>query len=124
MTWPAITAKNISKYLPKSAATIKGHQDQVRQNIRSTKPTAPGTSDNEHLPTEKTHEVYTAVIDTNDAETRNTYSDLTGRFPHVSSAGNQYVLVMYHYDSNAILVEPLKTRTGPTIYHAHKKMFD
>ena len=31
---------------------------------------------------------------------------------------------MYHYDSNAILVEPLKTRSGPTIYHAHKKMFD
>ena len=36
--------------------------------------------------------------------------DLTGRFPHKLSRGNQYLLVIYDYDSNAILAEPLKTR--------------
>ena len=36
------------------------------------------------------------------------FSDLTGAFPHKSSRGNLYVMVMYDYDSNAILSEPIK----------------
>ena len=35
------------------------------------------------------------------------YTDLTGRFPYRSSRGNEYILVLYHYDGNAILLEPL-----------------
>ena len=38
------------------------------------------------------------------------YIDLTGTFPHKSSRGNQYLLLLYDFDSNVILVEPLKTR--------------
>ena len=37
-----------------------------------------------------------------------TYSDQTGRFPQRSSHRNKYIMVMYDYDSNAILAEPLK----------------
>jgi hypothetical protein len=40
--------------------------------------------------------------------THKSYSNLTGKFPVHSSHGNLYVLVFYLYDSNAILVEPLK----------------
>ena len=47
-----------------------------------------------------------------------TYSDLTGRFPHRSSRGNQYVLVIYDYDSNAILAEPIKNRQAQEITKA------
>ena len=44
--------------------------------------------------------------------------DLTGRFPYRSSRGNEYVLVVYHYDANAILVEPVKNREAKTIIDA------
>ena len=38
------------------------------------------------------------------------FMDLTGRFPHKSSRGNTYLFVLYDYNTNAILFEPLKTR--------------
>ena len=31
-----------------------------------------------------------------------------------------YMLVVYYYESNAILCEPMKNRTGPTIVAAYK----
>ena len=70
----------------------------------------------------KTHELYTALTDLQ-GDTAQSHSDLTGRFPHISSKGNKYLLIMYHYDSNGILVEPVKSRTGPEIYRAHKVLF-
>ena len=36
------------------------------------------------------------------------YIDLTGRFPHKSSRGNSYIFLMYDYETNSILIEPLK----------------
>ena len=36
------------------------------------------------------------------------YLDLTGRFPYKSGQGNQYILVVYHVEADAILVEPIK----------------
>jgi hypothetical protein len=43
------------------------------------------------------------------------YGNLTGRFPHTSSHGSQYLLVIYDHDSNAILVEPLKNKMAAEI---------
>jgi hypothetical protein len=40
-TWPGLTAPLVRKHLPKSPATVKGHMQQQRQGIRSTKPPAP-----------------------------------------------------------------------------------
>eukprot|EP00804_Cyclotella_cryptica_P028250 CCRYP_014606-RA/>CCRYP_014606-RA protein AED:0.44 eAED:0.44 QI:0/-1/0/1/-1/1/1/0/272 len=39
------------------------------------------------------------------------YSDQTGKFPHTSSRGNRYQMILYHTDSNSIWVEPTKNRT-------------
>ena len=39
-----------------------------------------------------------------------TYSDLCGRYPVKSSRGNQYIMVCYDYDSNAILAEQIQTK--------------
>ena len=41
---------------------------------------------------------------------------------HKSSCGNQYLLVIYDYDSNAILAEPLKTRLAGDITKAWMKI--
>jgi hypothetical protein len=79
-TWPSITVENVRKYLPKSDATAKGHMNQIRQNIRSTKLTveqpAPET---EVVQEDKCTYIYAAVMDTNQI-----YTDLTGRFTTTS----------------------------------------
>ena len=81
-----------------------GHLHQERQNLQSTKVT-PNK--------QKTHDTYVALMPFK--TTHKAYGDLTGRFPYVSSRGNQYFLVVYDYDSNAILVEVLKSRSGKEI---------
>jgi hypothetical protein len=55
----------------------------------------------------KTQFVYTATIDEGQI-----YTDQTGRFPVVSSKGNKYIMILYDYDSNAILAQPIKDRTA------------
>jgi hypothetical protein len=35
------------------------------------------------------------------------YTDQTGHFPVISSKGNKYIMVLYEYDGNAILAEPI-----------------
>ena len=55
-------------------------------------------------------------------ETGKVYIDQTGKFHVRSSAENQYILVLYNYDSNAILTEALKTRQGPEILKAYAKI--
>jgi hypothetical protein len=37
-TWPTLTPEHVNKYLEKSEATVKGHLNQTRTNVRSTKP--------------------------------------------------------------------------------------
>ena len=43
------------------------------------------------------------------------YIDLTGRFPYKSARGNQYLLVAYHFDANAIYSHPIKNRESTSI---------
>ena len=50
------------------------------------------------------------------------HSDQTGRFPIQSSTGNKYMMVIYAYDPNAILVEPLWDITKESILQAHQKI--
>ena len=51
------------------------------------------------------------------------YTDQTGRFPITSSKGNKYILVEYHYDSNTIHAETLKTRTGLEFITSYHKLY-
>ena len=44
--------------------------------------------------------------------TGKTYTNQTGLFPITSRKGNKYILVAYHYNSNIIYEEPLRTQTG------------
>ncbi len=46
--------------------------------------------------------------------------DLTGQFPTTSSQGNSYILVVYDFDSNGILIAPLKNRRAEVILEAYK----
>jgi hypothetical protein len=62
-------------------------------------------------PTEQpTNTAFANMIELSNVEGKS-YSDLTGRFPCKSELGNLYVMVLYAYDANAILVEPIKNRS-------------
>ncbi len=47
--------------------------------------------------------------------TQKAYMDLTGKLPYTSSSSNQYFIVLYDYDSNAIVFETIKTRQSKKI---------
>ena len=51
-------------------------------------------------------------------ETHKIYTDHMGKFPMTSSQGNKYVLIMFVYDANGFLVEPLDSRSGSHIMEA------
>jgi hypothetical protein len=48
------------------------------------------------------------------------YTDQTGKFPVLSSRGNKYLFVLYDYDSNAIMAEPIKSRTQSELTRTYK----
>jgi hypothetical protein len=108
--------------------------DQVRANIRSTR------QPNLSSPTSNTQQQTTDVEVTGDVappeelttRTRHVYTDChcttgmvytdpTGKFLVPSVSGNQYVLVVYEYDSNYIHAEPMIDRTGPSIISAYQR---
>ncbi len=69
---------------------------------------------------ERTHCVFMKPI----AVTGQIHSDQTGRFPITSSRGSKYIMVVYDYDSNAILTEPLTSRTETELLRAYSKLHD
>ena len=118
--WPMLNEWNVAKYYPETTETPKGHLNQSRKNVRSTKPKrtpleVPNTST---LRGRKVHNVYTSLY-----EARNTvFSDQTGQFPPHSQWGNKYIMVMVEINSNAIVVEPIKSRKDAELTRAYQTM--
>jgi hypothetical protein len=50
------------------------------------------------------------------------FSDQTGQFPTRSQRGNKYIMVMVEIDSNAILVEPMKSRKDEEMIRAYNTL--
>ena len=124
-TWPLLTPENITKYLPNSMASALGHLDQQYKNSQSTKTRPEETKEEDDMKTEEegtqTNAIYPAVIDF-PTPTGKIATDQTGRFPTTSSRGSTYVFILYCYDSNAILAEPIKSRSQHEILQAYKKL--
>jgi hypothetical protein len=128
INFPGFTSAALRRHPPKSISTAKGHLDQTRKNQRSTKhpPTliAPLADDPTNIPDEfhpepadsKTHHCFASFME----PTGQIYSDQTGRFVTPSSTGNQYLMILYDYDSNHAFAQPFKTRTAANILAAFK----
>ena len=126
---PGFTLKAVRKWLPTSTATIKGHLHRNRKNLRS-------TTKNEEIET-KEYEKDMNPIEEKGApcelfcyaslaeEFDNTiYSDATGKFPVPSYHGNRYIMVVYVYEANAILVRPMVNREKETIVATFTDIYD
>ena len=133
ITWPGLSSKTVEKFYKPTVFTAKGHMNQERQNLQSTKPVpvVPPSPEEEFLihndffPNDEklqqpTHHAMALILP---FESRMTgYVDLTGRFPYPSSQGNQYIMVMYDYDSNAIIAEPIRNRQAANIRNAFENV--
>ena len=126
-TFPGLTASLVTKHLPPSLATAKGHMRNTRQHIRST------TKDLTQ-PTEMTAPVPTTmdsaranmvVLKSLDlpCPTGKVATDQTGRFPVRSSRGYQYIMVAYVHDSNSIHAVPLRNRAERSLIDAYADLY-
>ena len=102
--WPLLTVQNVKKYYPETTETPKGHLNQTRKNVRSTKILE--TYDATTLKGKKVRDVGIHVYNVRET----IFSDQTGKYPKRSQRGFKYIMVMVEIDSNAILVEPMKSR--------------
>jgi hypothetical protein len=121
--WPMLTERNVSKYYPDTDETLKGHMNQTRKNVRSTKARRRTLEVVEHpdMKGKKERDVYISVCKASDMyEVRETtFSDQTGKFPIRSRSGNKYIMIMVEIDSSAILVEPMKSRKDAEMIRAY-----
>ena len=62
----------------------------------------------------RTHWVYMEPIEL----TGQIYSDQTGKFPITSSRVSKYIMIVYDFDSNAILYELLKSKNKHELIRA------
>ena len=98
----------------------KGHLDQERANLQSTK-----ISDNkntDYCPIDGVAIKIRENITKLQPLKEKTYSDQTGRFPHRSLHGNKYIMIMYNHNANAILAKSIPNRQAKTIASAWEEL--
>ena len=97
-------------------------KDSNTRRKRNTKQTPKQNQNQNNLPQQKnsvrTNLVFLKKVDL----TGKMYTDQTWRFPITSTKSYKYILVAYHYDSNTIHAEPLKTQTLPELKSAYHKI--
>ena len=106
--FPELTATMVRNQ-PHSEATSRGHLDRTRSGLDSTRETT-------HIsPAER-------MTSPGVEEPRHTiFVDLTGRFPHVSARGTEYLLCCRCSDSNYIHAETLRSRSSKEITSAFER---
>jgi hypothetical protein len=122
-SWPMLTAKTVRQHLPQDeegwiTPAPRRTQPQPQQDREPQLMTGSKTTDiseevtDDNMPTteQPTNAAFANMIELSNVDGKS-YSDLTGRFPCKSELGNLYVMVLYAYDANAILVEPIKNRS-------------
>jgi hypothetical protein len=95
---PGLTPKLLRNH-PHSIATNKGHLDKTKSGLDTTHPTTVTNHKN------SAHLLVTC-------EQKTIFADLTGRFPHVSARGVEYIMCTRCSDTNYIHVEPLRSRNA------------
>ena len=122
------TPRNNSQYLKNIQKNIKALRDSAKPGDKKSLTDLLQSSINDDAfpssdtPNIKRNEVTYALFES--SPTGLAYIDLTGRFPYRSARGNEYILVGYHYDANAILSTALKNRQAATITKAWTTLND
>ena len=110
--WPPLTEKNINKYYPETVETPKGQMNQQQQNVRSTKTPFKECHTAAALRGKKMKDIYVRTYDTRETS----FSNQTGQFSKHSKPGH---MVFVEIDSNAIMMEPMKSRKDAEMIRAY-----
>ena len=114
LTWPGLKNQQLLNHLPPNIVTALLHMDQERkilQTKKRVKSEVEVEEDSYFHPdavTVQAHEMCATITPFN--LNIKGFSDLTGVPLHKSIILNLYVMVLYDYDSNAILAKPTKNR--------------
>ena len=133
-SFPGLSTTGIRKHLPKSIQTTMGHLHKVRKNMR---PTDKVTADEimEDVEEEEAegpapekvinrrHNVNINAVKFADLKGISS-SDQTGAFPHMSSRGNRYVIVMEDSDAGPILAVAIRSRKKEHLLAGFIEMHD
>ena len=134
---PGLTLEGFRRHRPFSEATIKGHMDNARKNLKSTQEAKrQEEATQEKADDDAAQQFFEDSFPDQSPKGERTnlcvvslmrvsgqiHSDLTGRFPIPSSNGYHYILIIYDYDSNSILMEPVKSRKAAELLRAYKKL--
>ena len=131
-SFPGLDYELISKYLPPSTATAKGHMVRTRQGARSTHSNRQEIVDArlevddmnppEHICMAMEDEMFIFAVLADEID-GTIYSDQTGRFPVRSFSGKNYIFVAYIYKTNYILLRSLTSRTDADMSKVFKDLY-
>ena len=85
--------------------TQKGHIKSQRQGVRSTK--TQQSTRAVPVPIAKQKDIFISLYNPRDT----IYTDQTGKFPHASSRGYHYQMIVHEIDGNSTWVEPMKNKS-------------
>ena len=132
VNFPGFTLATLRKHPPYSFATSKGHLDQTRQNLWSTRlsptsietgsSTIPTSTINAEFHPEGIEAIKNMCFATGIAAAGQIYTDQLGKFILPSSTGNDYIVIVYDYVSNFIFVQPFQNRTASCLLAAYQKL--
>ena len=105
LTWPGLMVKLIATHPPKIEATIFGNLDQMRKNTTSTNTEQLALeTEADFFPRQRKKDSLFSAIGLSDPDNGKLYTGLTGCFLVTKNRGIQYILILYTYDTNEILV--------------------
>ena len=113
-TWPLFTENNIAKFPTDSIPTALGHQDWTRKTH--------SILNNQYTKYQKVSTSTSTQQSTSQRCPQGRYTPTKpDDFPSNQAVGKKYIMVIYAYDPNPILVEPLPDRSKESIMKAYQK---
>ena len=89
--------------------------NQQQKNVRSTKTPFKECYAAAALRGKKVKDIYVGTFDMRETS----FSNQTGQFPKQSKRGHKYIMVLVEIDSNAILMEPMKSHKDAEMVQAY-----
>ena len=113
-----------SKTTPQKPRNSKSSCKACQKNIRSTRPQDPTpdlpvTSDPPQATVTRTKTIHITVVEPSDLLA----TDLTGRFQTISNRGYNNIIVCYIYDTNGIIVHPMKNLSVAEHIRVYQEIF-
>ena len=131
-SFPGLTYQLISKHLPSSTATYKGHTTRQRSGVQSTRHNQQDILDARQAVDDLNppKQICTALEDCmycfavlRYMTSSTVYTDLCGRFPVTSFRGMKYIFFAYVYKCNSILMRPIKGRTDKDMVEVFQDIY-